>query len=440
MWKPKRNANSEEPELTEMYFDRLVPAIQKQAAISVVAFGPPVPFEQRDLSRRLEDRFELSEGALPYRSIREYFFYPMAIRLTFSFARCFFLWRQFRRLPGLPGALVHQNVPLHGALGSFRDTFLRQFPWAIRSYHEVDTVLRVERPHAMVLYAESSGLGRAAIAAARMRFVPSFAVQHGIMYPHYFSHEHAADEIADEAADGAVPIPSRTAVFGSLARDLLVERGHYPEDRILITGSPKFDALVKAAEAHDPGRTRAENGIPDGARLFVVATRFSAIGPVFQELVAAVDLFSELWLLVKPHQAESSGPYQDIVEDLGPERVKVLSGASNLLELLVASDALVTVDSFASSEALVLGRPVLVVNLPSNLSPLVDRGAARGVARRESIDEALATLLYDDEAIEHLAKKREEYIQEFAYGADGKSTERMVQAIEELADEKRKRI
>ena len=437
MWKPKRNSVSGGPELSEVYFDRLIPEIQKQSKVSVVAFGPPVPFKQRDLSHLLEDRLELSEGKPPYRSIREYFSFPMAIRLTFSFARCFFLWRQFRRLTGLRQTLVHHDVSLLGALGCFRDSFLRQLPWAIRSYYEVDMVLRVEQPHAMVLYAESSGLGRAATAAARKRLIPSFAIQHGIMYPHYFSHEHSADEMVDEAAHGAVPIPNLTAVFGSLAQKILVERGHYPNDRIVITGNPKFDALVKTAEALDPARTRKANGIPDGVQVFVLATRFSAVSPVFQELVRAVDLFKDLWLLVKPHQAESSQPYLDAMADLRVDRVKVLSNSSNLLELLVACDALVTVDSLASSEALVLGRPILVVNLPNNLTPLVDRGVALGVRRHESVTKALATLLYDEKTLERLENKRMEYIQEFAYGADGQSTERMVQAIEELADEKR---
>ena len=53
-------------------------------------------------------------------------------------------------------------------------------------------------------------------------------------------------------------------------------------------------------------------------------------------------------------------------------------------ELLFAADGLVTVDSFASSEALVLGRPVMVVNLPSNLGALVERGVAVGVPREDS--------------------------------------------------------
>ncbi len=72
---------------------------------------------------------------------------------------------------------------------------------------------------------------------------------------------------------------------------------------------------------------------------------------------------------------------------------------------------------------------MLVLNLPGNLGPLVDRGVALGVRRGEPIAKALETLLYDADTARLLEAKRKEYIQEFAFGADGRSTERIVACI-----------
>lgn len=410
----------------EMYFDRILPAVQDEASTTVVAFGPPVPFKKRGLRSWLRDLLELGEKELPYRPVRRYVSFAMSLQLASAFAECRRMWRSFRA----SAEIAHRGVALGTeALACFRDTFYRQLPWAIRAYHEVAAVLEVERPSIVVLYAESSGLGRAAVTAARVHGIPSFAIQHGIMYEQYYSHEHASFEVGGEDDPDGVPLPTTTAVYGSAAKELLVRRGSYDPDRVIITGSPKFDDLVRAAQGFDREQTRAGLGVPDEERFLVLASRWTAVGPVFRELVEASEHFDGLWLFVKPHPAESTRPYEEVLESLGPSRARVLSATMNLLELLFASDALVTVDSFASSEALVLGRPVLVVNLPSNLDALVARGVALGVPRGEPIEDAIRKLLLDDEVRRELERARKEYIQEFAFGADGRSTERIVEAI-----------
>lgn len=118
---------------------------------------------------------------------------------------------------------------------------------------------------------------------------------------------------------------------------------------------------------------------------------------------------------------------------VGASRVRVVGPRENLQELIVASNGLITVDSLASSEALVVGRPVLVINLPSNLGPLVERGVALGARPGESIEGCLRALLFDPEVASRLAQRRQAYLREFAFGADGGSTERIARAIRETA-------
>jgi hypothetical protein len=431
MWRRRREPETGKERLVEIYFDRILPALAHRAATSVVAFGPTVPFRTRRWKAWLRDLLEIGERGLPYRPVRRYFTFGMSLSLSRDFLRTWTLHREFRRTEGIDDALSHRGVLLgHEADIAFRDTFLRQFPWAIRSYRECEAALRIERPDVIVLYAESSGLGRAAILAARDQEIPSLAIQHGIMYPQYYSHEHAPDELLEDP----VPIATRTAVFGEMAKDLLMHRGSYPEDRLVVTGSPKFDALVKAAEGFDRKAIRTRAAIPENGRLVVLATRWSAVGPVFAELVRAVERLDDVFLLVKPHQAESPGAYEKVVARLAAARTRILPGNANLLELLFASDGLITVDSLASSEALVLGRPVLVVNLPSNLGSLVERGVALGVHRGDSVEEGLRALLFDTRARRELEEKRQRYIQDFAFGADGRSTDRIVDLILGMAE------
>jgi UDP-N-acetylglucosamine 2-epimerase len=437
MWRQRANPETGEQERLDIYFDK-IPRVLAAGGdeVKLVAVGPAVAFRQRGFKAWAQDVLELGAERHAYVSIRNYFAPRLSLVLTSAAWGCWKMWRRFRSLPRLGEALTHRGVPLgEGSLESFRDSFFLQLPWAIRSYHEIRSALVHERPGLLVLYAESSGLGRAAIAAAHELSIPTAAIQHGIMYPRYYSHEHAVDEVQPQS-DGneSVPIPLRTTVFGSFAYDLLVDRGHYPSEKVVITGSPRFDALVKVASRFDTLATRRRLGIDEKAPLLVVATRYAAMGPVFEELVRACDAIPELWLAAKPHQAESPEPYRRVVTRVGASRARVVAGTENLLELLVASNGLVTVDSLASSEALAIGRPVVVVNLPSNLEPLVERGVALGVWRGESIEERLRELLFDPEVAAKLETRRKECIQEFAFGAEGGSTERIVETLREAAN------
>ena len=433
MWKEQTDEG-----FAEMYLDPILKALGSNGEeVKVVAVGPQVPFRQRSLGDRLRDVLELEDRRRPYVAIRRYFSFTLGLSLTGASLSCWRMWRSLRRQPLLEEALKHRGVPLpRVSLTAFRDTFLLQLPWAIRSYREIEATLLRERPHALVLYAEYSGLGRAAVAAACSQKIPTFAVQHGILYPRLYASEHAADEM-DVRQDGvdSVPIPTKTAVFGNLARQLLIERGKYPPERIVITGSPKFDALVEAGHRFNKLETRRRLGLSDDAPMVVVASRFVALGSAFADLVRAAEAIDNLWLVVKPHQAERPDPYQGIGVRVGASRLLVVPPEENLLELLFASDALITVDSLASSEALVLGRPVLVVNLPSNLSALVERGVAVGVRRGEPMEPQLRRLLFDRELGQELEARRKKYIEEFAFGADGSSTARIVDAIREASDE-----
>jgi CDP-glycerol glycerophosphotransferase (TagB/SpsB family) len=131
--------------------------------------------------------------------------------------------------------------------------------------------------------------------------------------------------------------------------------------------------------------------------------------------------------LVKPHPAEPAGAYEDDLR--GADRVRVADPGLDLLDLLHAADALVTVESLSAVEALVLGRPVLILQMPTNLRAMVDAGAALGVAAGEDPAPALRRLLFDAAARQGLENARRRYLGEVAAGVDGGATGRIVALI-----------
>jgi glycosyltransferase involved in cell wall biosynthesis len=339
-----------------------------------------------------------------------------------------------RGLPALQECFSWSGVRFFDlAAADLAGTLLLQIPWAVRSYEEMSQALQELRPSVVCLYAESSGWGRAAVAACRAHGVPSVGIQHGILYPTYYSYRHDADE-----AD--CPRPDRTAVFGEAARRFLIEAGRYAPESLVVTGSPTFDELLLASRTWDRPALRAELGASPDERLIAVASRFrgirethQSIGSAFPGLVRAVEGLPRARLLVKPHPAESTDGYSRVMREMGATRARLLDSKQDLMRLMFAADVLVTVESLSAVEALVLGKPVVVLNMPTNLKEMVDAGAALGVPEGQDPAETLSRALEDPGTRERLAAARSAYLNDVASGVDGRATLRLLELLRATA-------
>jgi glycosyltransferase involved in cell wall biosynthesis len=429
-WRRRHGPETEENRVYEHYFDALIPEVARRADLHpvVVAVGPSAAFRRRGAGDRLREWLRLRREAGPYLGVGRYTTWAVFRHTLRASAQARDAWRALRGSPGMREAFSHRGVAFDDLAGpDLAATLLLQLPWAVRSYEEMAAALQSLRPAAVCLYAESSGWGRAALAACRAAAVPTVAVQHGIIYPKYYSYRHGPGE------EGC-PRPDKTAVFGEEARRLLVEMGGYAPESLAVTGSPKFDDLVVAAGRRDRREIRARMGAGDEDRVVLVASRYRgirsthpAIGPAFPALVRSVEGLDRVLCVVKPHPAEPARAYEADVR--GARRVRVVAPGADLLELMHAADALVTVESLSAVEALVLGRPVLVLNMPTNLRTLVDEGVALGVAAGADPTEALRRLLFDPGTRRALEEARRRYLSEVAAGVDGGATRRLLDLI-----------
>jgi hypothetical protein len=435
-WKERVDPETSESRPYEHYFDRLIPELEREPGwrAAVLALGPRAPFRRRGRGEQWRDWVSLRPDEGPYVHVNRLVTLRVLRDVWRGTRHLRALWRSLRRCAARPEAFSHRGASFsdlsHGDLAA---TLLLQLPWAIRSVAEMREALAFFRPASACLYAESSGWGRAALLACRAAGVPTVAIQHGIVYPKYFSYRHEADE-----AD--CPRPDRTAVFGEAARRLLVTLGGYAPESLVTTGSPRFDELLHAAREWDREAARRERDVADGERLVVIASRFRAIrdthhsiGSAFAGLVRAIETLPDVRAIVKPHPAESREPYAAVLRETGATRVALVEPQTDLLRLLHASDALVTVESLSAVEALVLGRPVLVLNMPTHLSYLVDAGVALGVPAGGDPAPALRDALTPGPIREGLDRARASYLSELAMGVDGGATARIVALLRETA-------
>jgi hypothetical protein len=428
-WRAREESGDE----YEHYFDRVIPAAAEEGLRPfVVAVGPRAAFRRRGARERIADWLRVSSADDPYVHVNRYSDARVHREVRRATAMIRDGWQRLRKSPALVEAFSHRGVAFADlAEPDLAATMLLQLPWAVRCYEEMAAALAAVRPAVVCLYAESSGWGRAAVAACRAAGVPTVAIQHGIVYPKYYSHRHAADE-----AD--VPVPDATALFGASARRLLIHLGHPRPESLVLTGSPRFDELVDRARSCDRDALRRALGAAEGQPLVAVASRFrairdthSAIGTAFPSLVAAIRALG-VRAVVKPHPAESHGEYLAAI-GLADPAIRVLEPSADLLDLLIAADALVTVESLSAVEALVVGRPVVILNMPTHLGALVDAGVALGVDAGADPTETLRRAVLDPETRNALQHARALYLHELALGVDGQATRRIVDLLRRTA-------
>ncbi|HET9315930.1 MAG TPA: hypothetical protein VFQ51_10090, partial [Vicinamibacteria bacterium] len=153
----------------------------------------------------------------------------------------------------------------------------------------------------------------------------------------------------------------------------------------------------------------------------------------FAPLVRAIEALPDTRAIVKPHPAEPPDAYAAALREAGARRVRLVDPRLDLMHLLHASDALVTVESLSAVEALVLGRPVLVLNMPTHLADLVAAGVALGVPAGADPGPALRDALAPGAVREGLERAREAYLSELAMGVDGGATARIVALLRDAA-------
>jgi hypothetical protein len=313
-----------------------------------------------------------------------------------------------------------------------------QFPWSGLAMDLAGAALDCIRPRVAVTYAEAGGWGRALVLEARRRKVPIAGLQHGFISRHWLNYLHERDEVEPSAGnplDSGFPYPTRTLVYDGFAASHLVTQGHLPAESIVATGNPRLDELFERARhvaANDLAAVRQAVGARPDQHLIVLALKFrDRYGSMLHALVESVGAMPGVHLAMKPHPADPADPYQQLAA--AAANVTVVDRNTSLVELMLAARLLVTVNSTAAIEAMVLGVPALALALPNYLSPFVDAGAMAGVATESEIGAALESLVFDETCRANLAQRSGQFMRRFGIGADGHASARAADAVLALA-------
>ncbi|MBI3316635.1 MAG: hypothetical protein HYZ85_01345 [Candidatus Omnitrophica bacterium] len=254
--------------------------------------------------------------------------------------------------------------------------------------------LEEDKVKAVILPAEKTAVQRAACYWAGMKAIKT------VIVPHYY------DQFSIKQRGDlwhSPPLATQWAVLGEKIKEELIDGG-MDRGRITVTGLPKFDicetAPVNQSILLDRLKIRGRfSGI------FVWALQgFREEALLLEHLKAAMKFFPDKLLIVKPH------PFQDQKVEVKGIKNIVIHSLMSMRDLISAAEMLLTGTSISAFEAILMGRPVLILNLFNTLYPypFLEAQAAFEVTKPAEIVPTIKKILEDTNAQSQLRAGREQ--------------------------------
>ncbi|MCX6799395.1 MAG: UDP-N-acetylglucosamine 2-epimerase, partial [Candidatus Diapherotrites archaeon] len=279
---------------------------------------------------------------------------------------------------------------------------------------------RSQKPAAVVLWDDMVAFERICALLAKQFGIPSLVVQHGLF--------HGVPARGNWIRGFAPLTADRIAVWGKIFKKSLVDHGVQPS-RIVITGCPRFDALLR--KKLNATRLRQEYGICPGEKAVLFITQVSLNQPDVKRILAGLALGNKTKktrFIVKLHPMD----YSRVDEELAGMAIVVKD--RDFYELLNVSDAVITESSTGGLEAMVLGKPAIVFR---QRLPLETFGFFKFYDSADAVFKASDLKGLEKALGTALNKRRERMvmagIKKFVYAAafkqDGKATERVLRLV-----------
>lgn len=315
--------------------------------------------------------------------------------------------------PDLPASILGNQL---GVTFKFNaGQFLEHTITKVRTYTDIYFDLAEKtRPDVLILLNEVSLSERLAGLVAKQMHIPSVCIQHGV-YIGYVYRELAADKII---------------VWGEEPKKFWEKIGCAPE-RIKSVG----------ALAHERWLLLKEKKVKRGERPCILALGQNPAAFISQEthrktinaVFHAIHGLPEYHFIVKPHPGEDIKPYQSALEELPSTSNIELVTSGPIEEAILRSDLVITVFSTAGLEAMLLEKPVIVLNLSQEPSIAPYTAAAKLVEAEESLSRSIRAIIEDSAARQSLVLAGRNYANEYFGEMDGGAAQRAVKVIQETA-------
>ncbi len=384
---------------------------------------------------------------IPYKPLNLYWSFGVWKKRIKAFRYFSALWKNIKNDKIFKEMCIIDGKDLYSQIKDELDFyFFFVYPHAIGYIEMGRIMIRKEKSVLIILQDEYEWKEKSyLVIAAKLENIFTLAFQHGIISPYHEGYLYVKNEISTSSFIEPLynQIPSVTAVYGKYYKELLTKISSYPENSVVVTGQPRYDFLTNIDKIYSKKKFMEKHSIPQNHKIITWLTQshglsedenISNLNAVFETLKH----MKNISLIIKQHPGEEDIHTKKIQEYLSKYNTNVIFVPKNsdTYELLFDSDVVITKDSTTGMEAVALNKPLIVLNLSGkpDLVEYVSEGVALGVYNKNDLKTTIEKLLKDDS---NTAKNRKKYVDKYLYCIDGKATERVIEVIKNLTNNKR---
>jgi len=214
----------------------------------------------------------------------------------------------------------------------------------------------------------------------------------------------------------------------------------YPAEKLAVVGNMTLDHAFSRKKADARRAIKALRHLDTGRKLVLFAT--SGINKQEKEILAAIggvcaDQATNAHLVLRPHPSIGRRGYLAMTREL-PEHTTTIITDGSVHDAIIAADVVITDFSTVGAEAVLLDRPLLVVNLtgaPFPANNYAELGVAVQASSVEDVGTDLRRLLSEGTYWPDADASRIRFIEAYNWGGDGQASRRFADAVARLASE-----
>lgn len=327
----------------------------------------------------------------------------------------------------LEKSLLFKAISSYGIQKRDWSIYLSKRIGEIKNYLEIiEKVIDREKPKIIVVMNDRYWSSRGIIEIGKVKNIPTVGIQ---------------DAIGADVPQSWIVSADKLAIYGNYMKEMLVKKGVL-ESRLVITGDPRYDYISCCQNGFKKEEVYQQLNIDIQKKIIVFASqlhgfKYEENKKLFCGLSRAMLSLPTVQLVVKLHPFDFPEIVNKITSEVDTNNIIIIKDI-DLHKLLNTCEILMTVCSTVALEAMILNKPVIIVNLTnkSDLVPYVNKGAALGIYKEEDIANGIKMIMEDSNNIKsQIMLNQKKFIFDYAYKVDGKSSRRIVDLIYSMIDE-----